>query len=147
MQLEKGSLGNMQEVGLQPAQQEQQRIMTEFGSEISLEALNHMEVLQRNITEALRINPPLTLLLRQVKKSFAVTTSSGKTHIVPKVQIFSASVIHNSSTQQEIPWSSASALHLNQLCVKDVLQCNHNSASVMLCNKWKATLDDHGHFA
>ncbi len=44
MQLEKGSLGNMQEVGLQPAQQEQQRIMTEFGSEISLEALNHMEV-------------------------------------------------------------------------------------------------------
>ena len=118
MQLEKGSLGNMQEVGLQPAQQEQQRIMTEFGSEVSLEALNHMEVLQRNITEALRINPPLTLLLRQVKKSFAVTTSSGKTHIVPKVQIFSASVIHNSSTQQEIPWSSASALHLNQLCVE-----------------------------
>lgn len=79
------------EVGLQPAQQEQQRIMSQFGSEISLEALNHMEVLQRNITEALRINPPLTLLLRQVKKSFAVTTSSGKTHIVPKGHIAATS--------------------------------------------------------
>lgn len=76
--------------------------MTEFGSEISLEALNHMEVLQRNITEALRINPPLTLLLRQVKKSFAVTTSSGKTHIVPKVQISSASCIRELQTTGQI---------------------------------------------
>ena len=76
----------MQEVGLQPALEEQQRIIREFGPGISLEALNHMEALQRNITEALRINPPLTLLLRQVKKSFAVTTSSGKTHVIPKVR-------------------------------------------------------------
>ena len=75
----------LQQVGLQPALDEQQRIIRDFGSGISLEALNHMEVLQRNITEALRINPPLTLLLRQVRKSFAVTTSTGKTHIVPKV--------------------------------------------------------------
>lgn len=77
--------GCPQEVGLQPALAEQQRVVQEFGAEISQEALNHMEALQRNITEALRINPPLTLLLRQVKKSFAVTTSSGKTHIIPKV--------------------------------------------------------------
>lgn len=77
--------GFPQEVGLQPALAEQQRVVQEFGAEISQEALNHMEALQRNITEALRINPPLTLLLRQVKKSFAVTTSSGKTHIIPKV--------------------------------------------------------------
>ena len=61
--------------------------MQQFGPEINQEALNHMEVLQRNITEALRINPPLTLLLRQVKKSFAVTTSSGRTHVVPKVKL------------------------------------------------------------
>ena len=81
----KNTAGCPQEVGLQPALAEQQRVVQEFGAEISQEALNHMEALQRNITEALRINPPLTLLLRQVKKSFAVTTSSGKTHIVPKV--------------------------------------------------------------
>ena len=79
----------MQQVGLQPALEEQQRIIRDFGPGISLEALNHMEVLQRNITEALRIN--LTLLLRQVKKSFAVTTSSGKTHVIPKVGTCKAS--------------------------------------------------------
>ena len=78
---------HVQQEGLQPAQEEQQQILKQFGSELSLEALNHMEVLQRNITEALRINPPLTLLMRQVKKSFAVTTSSGKTHIIPKASI------------------------------------------------------------
>lgn len=81
----KNTAGCPQEVGLQPALAEQQEVVQEFGAEISQEALNHMEALQRNITEALRINPPLTLLLRQVKKSFAVTTSSGKTHIIPKV--------------------------------------------------------------
>ncbi|KAL3157764.1 hypothetical protein ABBQ32_012190 [Trebouxia sp. C0010 RCD-2024] len=79
------------EVGLQPALAEQQRVVQEFGSEITQEALNHMQALQRNITEALRINPPLTLLLRQVKKSFAVTTSSGKTYVVPKGHIAAAS--------------------------------------------------------
>ncbi len=107
--------------------------MSEFGSEISLEALNHMEVLQRNITEALRINPPLTLLLRQVKKSFAVTTSSGKTHIVPKVQMSSASVIHGGSKQQDRSWLSASALHSKQLCVKMCYSVTHISASVLIC--------------
>ena len=70
----------MQEVGLQPALEEQQRIVQQFGPEINQEALNHMEILQRNITD-----PPLTLLSRQVKKSFAVTTSSGRTHVIPKV--------------------------------------------------------------
>lgn len=75
----------MQEVGLQPALQEQQRVLHEQGSEINQEVLNSMDVLHRNITEALRINPPLIMLMRQVKKSFAVTTSTGKTYVVPKV--------------------------------------------------------------
>ena len=75
----------MQEVGLQPALEEQQRVVREQGPEINQEVLNSMDVLQRNITEALRINPPLIMLMRQVKKSFAVTTSTGKTFVVPKV--------------------------------------------------------------
>lgn len=75
----------MQEVGLQPALEEQQRVLHEQGSEINQEILNSMDVLHRNITEALRINPPLIMLMRQVKKSFAVTTSIGKTYVVPKV--------------------------------------------------------------
>lgn len=75
----------LQEVGLQPALEEQQHVLREQGAEINQEVLNTMDVLHRNITEALRINPPLIMLMRQVKKSFAVTTSTGKTYIVPKV--------------------------------------------------------------
>ena len=35
--------------------------------------------------EALRLFPPLIMLLRQAKAPFAVTTSQGKTHVIPKV--------------------------------------------------------------
>ena len=70
---------------MQPALEEQQHVLREQGSEINQDVLNTMDVLHRNITEALRINPPLIMLMRQVKKSFAVTTSTGKTYVVPKV--------------------------------------------------------------
>lgn len=84
---------NLQEVGLQPAIEEQQRVLREHGSELDQEVLNSMDVLHRNITEALRINPPLIMLMRQVKKSFAVTTSTGKTYVVPKVPCASAQAV------------------------------------------------------
>lgn len=45
-----------------------------------------MAVLQRIITEALRLFPPLVLLLRQCKRAFAVTTSDGKKFVIPKVK-------------------------------------------------------------
>lgn len=35
--------------------------------------------------ESLRLFPPLIMLLRQAKAPFAVTTSQGKTHVIPKV--------------------------------------------------------------
>ena len=35
--------------------------------------------------EALRLFPPLIMLLRQAKAPFAVTTSQGKTYVIPKV--------------------------------------------------------------
>ena len=44
-----------------------------------------MQVLERCMMEALRLFPPLIMLLRQAKATFAVTTSQGKTHIIPKV--------------------------------------------------------------
>ncbi len=56
------------------------------GEELSIDALNDMEVLGRNMTEALRLFPPLIMLLRAAKASFAVTTSTGKTFVIPKVQ-------------------------------------------------------------
>ena len=36
--------------------------------------------------EALRLFPPLIMLLRLAKAPFAVTTSQGKTHVIRKVQ-------------------------------------------------------------
>jgi len=50
-----------------------------------MEILGSMDVLHRNITEALRMNPPLVLLLRYAKQPFTVTTSTGKQYHVPKV--------------------------------------------------------------
>ena len=48
--------------------------------------LQDMEVLHRNITEALRMHPPLVLLLRYCKEPFTVTTSQGKQYTIPKVR-------------------------------------------------------------
>ena len=56
------------------------------GEELSIDALNDMEVLGRNMTEALRLFPPLIMLLRAAKVSFTVTDSSGKTFVIPKVR-------------------------------------------------------------
>ncbi len=50
-----------------------------------MEILSSMDVLHRNITEALRMYPPLIMLLRQCHRSFSVTTSKGKQYVVPKV--------------------------------------------------------------
>lgn len=59
---------------------------TQHGSNLDFEVLNGMDVLHRNIMEALRMNPPLVLLLRYAKQPFTVTTSTGKEYTVPKVR-------------------------------------------------------------
>ena len=63
-------------------------MIARHGRTISFEALNDMPVLHRNIQEAIRLHPPLILLLRQVHKDFTVTTSKGKTYLIPKVTPF-----------------------------------------------------------
>lgn len=68
-----------------PAVEEQKRVIAQHGRTISFEALNDMPVLHRNIQEAIRLHPPLILLLRQVHKDFTVTTSKGKSYRIPKV--------------------------------------------------------------
>ena len=75
-----------QERTMRPALEEQKRIIAKHGPEITLDALKDMDILQRNIQEAIRLHPPLILLLRQVHKDFTVTTSKGKTFKVPKVR-------------------------------------------------------------
>lgn len=77
--------------GWNPCLAEQKQIMREFGTELNFDVLSREEVLHRCVTEALRIHPPLLLLLRAVKQSFAVTTKSGKEYVVPKGDIVAAS--------------------------------------------------------
>ena len=64
---------------------EQQEVINKHGHELTMEALGDMAVLQRMITEALRLFPPLILLLRLCKRSFEVATSDGKKYVIPKV--------------------------------------------------------------
>jgi sterol 14-demethylase len=65
--------------------EEQKALIKSHGEELTYDALMSMEVLQRNITEALRMHPPLILLMRYAKQPFSVTTSKGQTFNIPKV--------------------------------------------------------------
>ncbi|CAL8469499.1 g9040 [Coccomyxa elongata] len=73
------------------AEEEQRAVVQRRGEELSIDALNDMEVLGRNMTEALRLFPPLIMLLRAAKASFAVTTSTGKTFVIPKGHVVATS--------------------------------------------------------
>lgn len=69
---------------LDPAAAEQLKIMARFGDDaLTIDSLNAMEVLHANITEALRMHPPLIMLLRLAKKPFVATTSKGQSFTVP----------------------------------------------------------------
>nr|QKY15112.1 sterol 14 desaturase (STE14) [Polytomella parva] len=70
--------------GWDPAVTEQKAILAKHGNELSFDILQDMEVLQRCIMEALRMHPPLLLLMRYARAPFNVTTSSGKDYVVPK---------------------------------------------------------------
>jgi sterol 14alpha-demethylase len=73
------------------AKEEQKKVMAEHGNDLSMDVLNSMDYLHRCIMEALRMNPPLVLVMRLAKESFAVTTSTGKKYTVPKGDIVMAS--------------------------------------------------------
>ncbi|GAB4822084.1 hypothetical protein N2152v2_009130 [Parachlorella kessleri] len=76
---------------MKPAEDEQRRIMKQHGGEINMDILNQMEVLHLNIQEALRMDPPLIMLMRQCKEPFSVSTSDGRTYVVPKGHIVATS--------------------------------------------------------
>lgn len=78
-------LSLLQSTAMAAAIDEQKAIMAKFGDDLSIDVLSEMEVLHRNITEALRMHPPLLLVMRYAKQPFSVTTSKGKTYTIPKV--------------------------------------------------------------
>ncbi|KAL4854977.1 Obtusifoliol 14-alpha demethylase [Chlorella vulgaris] len=76
---------------LQAAQEEQRHVMAAHGDALDMDVLNGMNTLHLNIQEALRMNPPLIMVMRLAKEAFPVTTSTGKTFVVPKGHIVAAS--------------------------------------------------------
>jgi sterol 14-demethylase len=68
---------------LDPAVAEQAALLAKHGEELDIGVLGEMDCLQANITEAIRMFPPLIMLLRLAKKPFAVTTSTGAAFTVP----------------------------------------------------------------
>ncbi|KAF6265917.1 sterol 14 desaturase [Scenedesmus sp. NREL 46B-D3] len=70
---------------------EQQAVVKKHGGSINFDVLGEMEALHLNIQEALRMHPPLLLVMRYVKQPFSVTTSQGRTYNIPVGDILAAS--------------------------------------------------------
>ncbi|KAG2562310.1 obtusifoliol 14-alpha demethylase [Panicum virgatum] len=73
------------------AVEEQKEVMKRHGNKIDHDILAEMDVLYRCIKEALRLHPPLIMLLRQSHTDFTVTTKEGKEYDIPKGHIVATS--------------------------------------------------------
>ncbi|KAK4402563.1 Sterol 14-demethylase [Sesamum angolense] len=70
---------------------EQKNIMQKHGNKIDYDTLSEMEVLYRCIKEALRLHPPLIMLLRSSHSEFSVKTKEGIEYDIPKGHIVATS--------------------------------------------------------
>ncbi|KAL0421648.1 UNVERIFIED_CONTAM: Sterol 14-demethylase [Sesamum latifolium] len=70
---------------------EQKNIMQKHGNKIDYDTLSEMEVLYRCIKEALRLHPPLIMLLRSSHSNFSVKTKEGIEYDIPKGHIVATS--------------------------------------------------------
>jgi len=84
------SVANKSEV-MPTLEAEQRKVMAEFGDEIDFDILSKMDELHFAIKEALRMHPPLIMLLRQAHVDFPVTTTTGKSYTIPKGHIVATS--------------------------------------------------------
>jgi len=76
---------------IKAAEEEQRKVIKEQGKDITFDMLTSLDVLHRNIHEALRLGPPLIMVMRYAKEDFTVTTSKGKQYVIPKGHIVAAS--------------------------------------------------------
>ena len=70
---------------------EQQEMMAKHGDALDFDILSSMDTLHWNIHEALRLGPPLIMVMRYSKEPFSVTTSDGTSYVVPKNHIVACS--------------------------------------------------------
>ncbi|PKU74487.1 obtusifoliol 14-alpha demethylase [Dendrobium catenatum] len=76
---------------LSAALDEQKRLMKKYGDKVDHDILSEMDVLYRCIKEALRLHPPLIMLLRQSHSEFTVKTKEGIEYVIPKGHIVATS--------------------------------------------------------
>ncbi|KAH0466936.1 hypothetical protein IEQ34_004174 [Dendrobium chrysotoxum] len=76
---------------LSAALDEQKRLMKKYGDKVDHDILSEMDVLYRCIKEALRLHPPLIMLLRQSHSEFTVKTREGIEYVIPKGHIVATS--------------------------------------------------------
>ncbi|KZV20615.1 obtusifoliol 14alpha-demethylase [Dorcoceras hygrometricum] len=70
---------------------EQQKLIDRHGNKVDYDILSEMEVLYRCIKEALRLHPPLIMLLRSSHNDFSVKTREGIEYDIPKGHIVATS--------------------------------------------------------
>ncbi|PRQ39762.1 putative sterol 14-alpha-demethylase [Rosa chinensis] len=76
---------------LSAVSEEQKRLMAKHGKKIDHDILSEMDTLYRCIKEALRLHPPLIMLLRHSHSDFSVQTRDGKEYDIPKGHIVATS--------------------------------------------------------
>ncbi|MCO5561099.1 hypothetical protein L7F22_014720 [Adiantum nelumboides] len=76
---------------LGPVLDEQRDVMKRHGDKLDYDVLGEMDVLYRSIKEALRLHPPLILLLRYTHKNFGVKTREGDEYTIPKGHVVATS--------------------------------------------------------
>lgn len=70
---------------------EQKGVVKKHGSGVNYYVLSEMEVLYRCVKEALRLHPPLIMLLRSSHSDFSVKTKEGNEYDIPKGHIVATS--------------------------------------------------------
>ncbi|KAF8400087.1 hypothetical protein HHK36_015962 [Tetracentron sinense] len=70
---------------------EQKGLMKQHGDKVDHDILSEMDVLYRCIKEALRLHPPLIMLLRSSHSEFSVKTREGNEYDIPKGHIVATS--------------------------------------------------------
>jgi len=72
-------------------EEEQRKIIKEHGKDLDFDILAKMDELHFAVKEALRMHPPLIMLLRYAQVAFEVETSTGKKYTIPKGHIVATS--------------------------------------------------------
>jgi sterol 14-demethylase len=71
--------------------EEQKAVRKTSGAELNYDVLAQMDTLHVCIKEALRLHPPLIMLMRQAHEAFTVTDKDGRSYTVPKGDIVATS--------------------------------------------------------